>query len=367
MKPRLVLGVVGGVLLLGVVHVGVNVGFGRFVDDVEGFFRDERKHLVVGYLPVTCHLTCPVLNWTTEHADSGSLFQSKKYNEFASMSEDLSQANLAAAFLNVPLAISLKQKGVPIRVVTLGHRDGTAIVVRTESDIHTFADLRDKRFLIPSKFSNQQLWLARLCKENGMQLSDIDFLECPPPDMPMMLETGQCDAYCVGEPHCARAEIAGTGRVLLQVKDSWPNFISCVLVVREDVIAQDRDLIQELVHGIHGSGMWLEEGIDNRYRAADIVGKYYYNQKPELLRHVLSKPIDRVRYDQLTPVEDELDTIVRLGVEVGMFPSFMAFDDYVDSSFTLDPVLQALPMPPDDGSPVAEGGTASPVQGTMQR
>ena len=102
--------------------------------------------------------------------------------------------------------------------------------------------------------------------------------------------------------------------------------------------------------GIHGSGMWLEQGVDNRMSAAEVVGKYYYNQKPELLKFVLSKPIDRVRYDQLTPVRDELNGIVQLGVETGMFQKFIPFEDYVDASFTVDPVLEALAMPPDDGA-----------------
>ncbi len=337
-------------LLVGVAHIWLNVGFDRFGRGVRNFFGAERQTLVVGFLPVTCHLTCPVVDWTTSHSDSGALFESKRYSEFASISEDLGQGNLGASFINLPLAISLVQQGVPIRVVTLGHRDGSAIMVKSDSPITSFPELRGKRVLVPSNYSNQQLWMARLCKENGMTLADLDLRTCSPPDMPAMLETGGCDAFVVGEPFCARAEMAGTGRVLYQVKDSWPNFISCVLVVREDIIRDRRDLVEELVKGIHGSGLWLEKQLENRFQAAEIVGKYYYNQKPELLKFVLSKPIDRVRYDQLTPVRDELNGIVKLGVEAGMFKEYIAFEDYVDASFTVDPVLEALAMPPDDGA-----------------
>ena len=265
------------------------------------------------------------------------------------MCEDLTQGTLSAAFLNTPLAVSLVQKGVKVKIVTLGHRDGSGIMVRADSPITSFAQLAGKKMLIPSRFSNQQLWLARLCKENNMELASINMVTAPPPDFPAMLESGACDAYVVGEPHCARTEIAGTGRMLLQVKDSWPNFISCALVVREDAIDAQRELIQELVDGINGSGLWLEQGVDNRFSAADVVGKNYYNQDPKLLKYVLSKPIDRVRYDQLTPLQKDFDEIMTLGLEVGMFKEFMPFERYVDPSFAARVPNVAVPMPPDDG------------------
>jgi NitT/TauT family transport system substrate-binding protein len=283
------------------------------------------------------------------------LFESKRYSDFATASEDLNKGTLGAAFLNAPLAISLKQKGLPVRIVSLGHRDGTTIMVPTNSAVTHFTQLRGKKMLIPSKFSNQQLWLARLCKENGMTLADLELRECPPPDMPAMLESGNCDAYIVGEPHAARTEIAGSGRVLMQVKDSWPNFISCVLVVREDVIKEQRALIQELVDGIAGSGLWLEQGIENRKSAAQVAGKYYYNQKPELLEWVLSKPIDRVRYDDLDLARRDFDEITSLAVEFGMFKSAPLYEDYADPSFTASARHVAVAMPPDDGKGLVGG------------
>lgn len=349
MKGKILAGAAAFYAVVAVAHVGINIGFDEFGDDLRVFFGLERPTLRVGFLPVTCHLTCPVVDWTTTHSPSGALFESKRYSDFATASEDLNKGTLGCAFLNMPLAISLRMKGLPIKIVSLGHRDGSAIVVPTNSPIARFAQLRGKKVLIPSKFSNQQLWLYRLCKQNGMTLDDLELRECPPPDMPAMLETGSCDAYVVGEPHCARAEMAGSGRVLLHVKDSWPNFISCVPVVRDEVIAENRELIQELVDGIAGSGLWLEQGIENRKEAAKVVGKYYYNQKPELLEFVLSKPIDRVRYDDLNIARKDFEEIMTLAVESGMFPKRIEFEEYADPSFTDSSNRRPIPMPPDDG------------------
>ncbi|HTF89835.1 MAG TPA: ABC transporter substrate-binding protein [Planctomycetota bacterium] len=350
MKWKLLGAVVGGALALYALHITTSTGWGPWVEDVKRTFGGgAREQMIVGFLPVTCHLTCPVVDWTTRHSDSGSLFQSKKYSEFPTMCEDLTEGKLGAAFLNAPLAISLVSKNVNVKLVSLGHRDGSAIVVPAKSEAKEFKDLVGKKILIPSKFSNQQLWMARLCKQNGLKLTDFETIVCPPPDMPAMLETGKCAAYVVGEPFCALAELAGTGRVLLQVKDSWPGFISCGLVVRQDRIDQDRELIQELVDGIHGSGLWLEQGLENRASAAEVVGKYYYNQDPKLLQFVLSKPVDRVRYDHLTPLKPDFEEIMGLAVEIGMFPKVLEFESFTDASFSLSASKLPKAMPPDDG------------------
>lgn len=286
------------------------------------------------------------MDWTTQHSETGALFESKRYSDWPTLSEDLNTGTLGAAFILAPMAMSLKQRGVPIRVVYLGHRDGTALMVGAESGITEFRQLRGKRILVPSHYANQYIWLARLLRDAGLELDDVEIRDCPPPDMPAMLETGACDAYIVGEPFAARSEMAGTGKVLLLTKDSWPNFISCVLVVREELIENERDLVQELVNGIAGSGKWLDEAPAHRMDAAEVAAKHYYNQDPELLKFVLSKPPDRVKYTQLEPHAADFDEIMELAFELGVLEERIAFEDYVDPSFAANFSGEALPMPP---------------------
>ena len=105
----------------------------------EGASQGPREHLTVGFLPVTCHLTCPVTSWVTEHSESGSAFRSKKYTNFSAIVEDLTAGNLKASFLLAPLAMVMNRKGTPVKIVHLGHRDGTTMMVRTDSPYRTFA------------------------------------------------------------------------------------------------------------------------------------------------------------------------------------------------------------------------------------
>ena len=104
-----------------------------------------------------------------------------------------------------------------------------------------------------------------------MQPDEVKILEMAPPDMPAALFSKAVDAITSGEPYMGQAELDGYGRVLYQTKDVWPNFISCVLAVREDVIRNHRETVQKLVDGIAKSGKWLDQTMDHRMEAADFV------------------------------------------------------------------------------------------------
>jgi NitT/TauT family transport system substrate-binding protein len=94
--------------------------------------------------------------------------------------------------------------------------------------------------------------------------------------------------------------------------------------------------VQRLVDGIAKSGKWLDKNMDNRMQAAEFTGKQYYNQDPKLLRFVLSKPPDRVKYTNLTVLRKDFEAIQILAVEAGIMKGTVGFDDYTDSSFVQD-------------------------------
>ena len=130
-----------------------------------------------------------------------------------------------------------------------------------------------------------------------------------------------------------QAEMDGYGRVLYLTKDVWPNFISCVVAVNERVIKEQRSRVQELVDGIAKSGKWLDHSMDHRMEAAEFVGKLYYHQNPQLLRFVLSKPPDRVKYTNLAVRKRDFLEIEALGKASGVLKGTATFEDYADPSF----------------------------------
>jgi NitT/TauT family transport system substrate-binding protein len=147
--------------------------------------------------------------------------------------------------------------------------------------------------------------------------------------MPGALASKAIDAYFVGEPHCARAELDGSGRVLYHAKDIWPRFISCVLVVTDRLIEARPAVVKDLVRGIAESGEWAE---NHRTEAARLVSPYF-RQDEKLVRYVLTQPPDRVSYRQLTPEDDEMQRIADRGLEAGILERRLDVKGLVDRSF----------------------------------
>ncbi|MDA0948122.1 MAG: ABC transporter substrate-binding protein [Planctomycetota bacterium] len=270
----------------------------------------------------------------TQHSDEGTLFRSRKFTDWPTVKEALIAKEIGGVFILAPMAMQLVADGIPIKVVYLGHRDGTAIVVGKDSSIHEFRDLEGKTVAIPSRYANQNVLIHRMLRESGMDDDSIELRELPPPEHPTALLSGSIDAYIVGEPFAAKAEVGGFGRVLYHTKDIWKDFISCVLVVRDDLIEDRPELVQELVTGIARSGMWLDEDPQHRMDAATVAAsRMFYNQDPKLLQYVLSKPVDRVQYTRLTPLREEFDEIMELAFDIGVLSRRVEFEEYADDSF----------------------------------
>ncbi len=304
-------------------------------------WRDRDNLLEVGFLPVTCHLTCPVTDFATKTTTTGTRFGSLRFTEFPTVVEALKARKLQATFLLAPLAMVLVQQQVPIKIVYLGHRDGSTVMVRKDSTARRLRDLRGKVFARPSKFSNQYLVITKLMEDEGMAPDDIDFRDMAPPDMPAALADGSIDAYFVGEPHAAKAELNGTGRVLYHAKDIWPHFISCVLVVRQELIDRHPEVVRDLVRGIAESGEWAET---NRLAAAKLVAPYY-RQDQKLLEYVLTQPPDRVSYRMLTPTDEDLREIMKYAIKAGILEREIPLDRLVDRQFIPEQIHAAQIQP----------------------
>jgi NitT/TauT family transport system substrate-binding protein len=330
---------VGALVFVGVIAALRLHPWHRTISDASG--GTDRETLAVGFLPVTCHLTCPV----TDYASKTSLttrFESQRFTDFPTVVETVKSGRLDATFMIAPLAMKLREQGVKVRIAYLGHRDGSTVMVRKDLPAQSLKDLAGRVFAIPSKYSNQYLVLRKLMKDQGVDPSTIRFVELPPPDMPGALASKAIDAYFIGEPHAARAELDGSGRVLYHAKDIWPHFISCVLVVTENLIAQRPAVVRDLVRGIAESGEWAET---HRVDAARLVSPYF-RQDESLIRYVLTQPPDRVSYRMLTPGDDEMQRIADMALEAGILDRRLDVRGLVDREFIPSDITPArIDMP----------------------
>jgi NitT/TauT family transport system substrate-binding protein len=265
-------------------------------------FEHEKRPVVrMGYMPVITNLACPLLDYASR-TGTGVRFEALKFSSFAEMGEALRNAQIQAAFIIAPLSIVLHQQGADVRIVYIGNRHESTLVVRKDLNVTSFRDLAGKTLAVPMRYSRHNLCARQLVEKNGMSGSDLRIVEMNPPDMASALATGGLDAYFVGEPFAAKTVWSGESRVLYYVRDIWPGFICNLLIVKQDFIRSHPDRVQALVEGAARSGFWAR----NNVKEAARVAASYWNQPLELVEYALQNPPNMIVFDRYMPKQDEI-------------------------------------------------------------
>ena len=127
LKAKIFLAAFGWLVLISGLHAYLNVNWGAVLNNYRPI---AKRKITVAYIPVTCQLTCPVTDYISKLSQSGEIFLPRLFQGFPEIKEALISNRIQAAFIVAPLAIALKAQGVAIKVVYLGHRYGSAVVVK---------------------------------------------------------------------------------------------------------------------------------------------------------------------------------------------------------------------------------------------
>ncbi len=274
--------------------------------------HEDRRVIRLGYMPVITNLAAPLLDHATKGAKS-TRFEAMKFSSFSEMGEALRNDKIQGAFIIAPLSVVLRQQGEDIKIVYIGNRHESTLVTKKELNISSLHELVGKTLAVPIRYSGHNLSILQLMEKEGLT-GQIKIVEMNPPDMATSLATGALDAYYVGEPFAARSLKSGNGKLLHYVEEVWPNFICNLLIVKQKFIEKDPDAAKMLVQGAARSGLWARA---NMKQAAEIASKYW-NQPIDLVEYALNTPTNRIRYDQFTPKQAEMQQIADLMVHFGL-------------------------------------------------
>src|SRR6266478_2573704 len=161
-------------------------------------------------------------------------------------------------------AIALPASAAAAKPLEVG---GLPVTCNLTLPVACVAKAAANRIAIPARFAVDFLFLRKMLAQEGMTPKDIQVVEMAPPDMPAALYAKAVDAYCTGEPFGAAAQRAGYARPLSMTRDEWRKYICCVLTVRQELIKENRPLVQQLVNYVQAAGRWLDSSPENRKRA----------------------------------------------------------------------------------------------------
>lgn len=301
----------------------------------------DKATIRMGYMPVVTNLAAPLIDHASRHSDLR--FEAIKFPSFSEMGEAFRAGHIQVAFIIAPLAVALHQQGVPLKVVYIGNRHESTLVVKKDSPIQTIDDLPGKTVAVPIRFSGHFLALKRYFRENGYGDTAVRIVEIPPPDMPAALSTGGIDGYFVGEPFASKSIQSGAARKLLHVESIWPHFICNLMIVHDDLIRSHPDRVKSLVSSAIRSGLWAQT---HQEEAIDLVAGYW-GQNPSLVRFTFTTPPHRFRFDLPVPSVDEMRFIASEMKKSGLLLEDYDVTKLVDNRFAKQINLEENPSVPD--------------------
>ncbi len=272
----------------------------------------------IGYLPITHALPIFEEKELLEAENSGIKIELQKFSSWTDLTDALHAGKIDGASELIELAMSAKSKGVDLKAVALGHRDGNIIV--TNDSIKSAADMKGKTFAIPSTQSSHYILLIEELAKAGLSLDDIEVTQLAPSEMPSSLASGAIDGYCVAEPFGAQAVTQGFGNILERSEDLWSDSVCCAFVFRTDVIEKDPQAFEQLLDGYNRAGEKLEDKSE-----ALSIAQEYLGQDEETLKTSL----EWISYSDLTITKEAYDELYEKVSENSMMENVPSYEDFV--------------------------------------
>jgi NitT/TauT family transport system substrate-binding protein len=289
----------------------------------------EKSVLRVACLPILDHLTLPIAYELSGKGGLGDFqLEPVKYTSWTELADAVTAGKVDGAFMLVPLGMHLRQKGVPLRLVLLGHRNGSALVVRPNT--RAIEELKGGILSVPHLFSMQYVNLCKYLKEKGaLCKEDFVVLDMAPPDMAPSLARGEIDGFLVAQPFPALAELNAVGRILAYSYQIWDGHVDCALYLLEPVISANHDRARELVRALVRAGRFIESDPGKASKLA----VPYIGLNEEVIYKCLTDPPEGITYNDLMPRLQEIEEVQRCLLDLGLFERGTNLGELVDDRF----------------------------------
>ncbi|MEK4423729.1 ABC transporter substrate-binding protein [Solibacillus sp. FSL K6-1523] len=274
----------------------------------------------IGYLPIT-HAVPLYMQAATEYNDYQ--LELVKFGSWPELMDALNTGAIDGASVLIQLAMNVKEKGIDLKAVALGHRDGNVLI--GGKDISSVEDLKGKSFAIPSRFSTHNILLYEMLQKHSINYDEVDVIELPPAEMPAALAEGRIAGYVVAEPFGAMSVALENGTVLYQSDEIWQDSIDCGLVLRGQFIEKNKELVQSFMDDYVAGGELAQQKDDHTH---EVVGNYLTVDK-----EVLDLSLEWISYDHLK-IEEESYTILRDALTtMGLSENPPTYEEFIDASF----------------------------------
>jgi NitT/TauT family transport system substrate-binding protein len=197
-----------------------------------------------------------------------------------------------------PALLLADENGLDIKIVAGADQTAagyhlSGIIVRTDSDIKTAADMKGKTIAVPGLNDLLHILVVKWLGDRGVAKGDVHFVEGPMVQLGDILKSGRVDAVVPVEPFMSRIANSGGGRILGYYVDDLPAGIPPV------------------VWAATGKYIAAHTAVVNAFRAGLADALDYYKAHPEsgseTLSHYIKIPPEALKTIPIPPVTASVD------------------------------------------------------------
>jgi NitT/TauT family transport system substrate-binding protein len=145
----------------------------------------------------------------------------------------LAAGELDIAYVGTPPVYQWYSRGLESRILAKVNYGQAAVIANANGSIHNIADLKNKKLASVKKGSGMDVLLRGYVLKESAKLDpdrDLSIVDMPPGNMNAALERGIVDAVFFWEPFVSQSLLRGTGRLVLDVNQSLPNYPWYVII-----------------------------------------------------------------------------------------------------------------------------------------
>lgn len=273
-------------------------GSGDLIRSAATAGQRRESALRIGYLPIT-DASPLLIAHSAGLYPSGSVSNGKPvlFRSWAGLAEAFVSRQIDVAHLLMPMALQLQHAlGAGVRVLGWNHTNGSALTVAP--DITDLEQLAGSQVAIPFWWSIHNIVLQQLLRAHDItpvvrqsasrSKRTVELIVMSPSDMVPALANRSISGYVVADPFNAIAQIKKIGRIHVFLGDVWREHACCVLVTREDVIAERPAAVQQITDAVVSAQLHINT--DRNRAAGALTSGGYLPQPLPAIRTALAYP-----------------------------------------------------------------------------
>lgn len=272
--------------------------------------RRRESALRIGYLPITDAAPLLIAHSAGLYSSGVSSNRPVLFRSWAGLAEAFVSREIDVAHLLMPMALQLQRVlDAGVRVLGWNHTNGSALTVAP--DITDLEQLMGTQVAIPFWWSIHNVVLQQLLRAHDIRpvvrrsasrsRRTVELIVMSPSDMVPALANRSIAGYVVADPFNAIAQIKKVGRIHTFLGDVWREHACCVLVTREDVIAERPSTVQVVTDAVVSAQLRIT--MDRNRAAGALTSGSYLPQPLPAVRTSLTYPAPpyRLRHPDWSP------------------------------------------------------------------